>query len=108
MALNAVDVHHLPFQYDLLDTAVKRNMGIIVMKVAALCRMFSQGGIITMEQALRYVWSFPISTSIVGIHDIDELEENVAITYDFEKCTKEQMYDVEQLTAPHAAFLNYF
>jgi uncharacterized protein len=108
MALNAADVHHLPFQYDLLDTALKRNMGIIVMKVAALGRIFAHGGIITMEQALRYVWSFPVSTAIVGIEDINELEENATIAYNFEKYSEEQLHAVEQLTAPYAAHLNYF
>jgi uncharacterized protein len=108
MALNAADVHYLPFQYDLLDTAVKRNLGIIVMKVAALGQIFANGGIITMEQALRYVWSLPVSTAIVGIHDIDELEENVAIANNFERYTEQQMYDIEQITAPHSALLNYF
>jgi uncharacterized protein len=108
MALNAADVHYLPFQYDLLDTAVKRNLGIIVMKVAALGSIFGHGGIITMEQALRYVWSFPISTAIVGISNVDELEENIAIAYNFEKYTDQQMYNVEQLTAPFSSILTYF
>ena len=106
MTLNAADVHYLPTQYDLLDAAVKRNLGIIVMKVAANGRIFRHGGIISMEQALRYVWSFPVSTAILGIHKIEELEENVAIANNFKKYTKQQLYDLEQITAPHAALLN--
>jgi uncharacterized protein len=108
MTLNAADVHYLPTQYDLLDTAVKRNLGIIAMKVTARGRIFAHNGIITMEQALRYVWSFPISTAIIGISRVNEVEQNVTIANNFEKYTKQQMYDVEQLTAPHTAFLNSF
>ena len=108
MSLNAADIHYLPFQYDLLDTAVKRNLGIMVMKVAAKRRIFAYGGIISMEQALRYVWSFPVSTAIIGIGTVDELEDNIAIANNFEKYTKQEMQYIEQLTASNAAFLNYF
>jgi uncharacterized protein len=108
MTLNAADVHHLPFQYDLLDTAVKRNLGIIVMKVTSLGRIFDYGGIISMQQALRYVYSFPISTAIVGINNLRELEENVEITRHFERYTEQEMKEIERLTVPFSAHLNYY
>lgn len=99
MALNAADIHHAPFQYELLDTAVKKDLGIIAMKIPARGRIFRDDGITTMEQALEYVYTFPISTAIVGISTLAELEENVHITRDFRKLNEEQMNGIAQLTA---------
>ncbi len=99
MALNAADIHHAPFQYELLDAAVKKNLGIIAMKIPARGRIFREDGITTMEQALGYVYSFTISTAIVGITTIDQLEENVQITRNFEKYDDHKLNDIAQLTA---------
>jgi uncharacterized protein len=108
MSLNAADVHYLPFQYALLDTAVKKNIGIIVMKVVALGRIFNYGGIISMAQALQYVYSFPISTAIIGYNKISELEQNVEITRNHLRYTELQQQEIEQLTAAYSEHLNYF
>jgi uncharacterized protein len=108
MALNAADKHHAPFQDALLDTAVRKNLGIIAMKVPARGRIFREGGITTMEQALRYVYTFPISTAIVGISKLDELEENVAITRDFEPYEETEMAQVEQLTLAYHEDASWF
>ena len=108
LALNAADIHQKPFQYDLLDTAVKRNLGIIAMKIPARGRMFRYDGITSMEQALRYVYSFPINTAIVGISEIDQLEENVEITRNFHKYTKQEMNDIAQLTAHYYEYASWY
>ncbi len=99
MALNAADIHHAPFQYELLDTVVKKGLGIIAMKIPARGRIFREDGITTMEQALGYVYSFAISTAIVGITTIEQLEENVQITRKFEKYNEHRMDEIAQLTA---------
>jgi uncharacterized protein len=99
MALNAADIHNAPFQYDLLDTAVKKDLGIIAMKIPARGRIFRNDGITSMEQALGYVYSFPISTAIVGITTIGQLEENIQITRSFQKYDDEKMNEIAQLTA---------
>ncbi len=98
MALNAADIHHAPFQYELLETAVKKNLGIIAMKIPARGRIFREDGITNMEQALGYVYSFPISTAIVGITTIDQLEENIQITRNFEKYDAHKMEQIASLT----------
>jgi len=98
MALNAADIHHAPFQYELLETAVKKDLGIIAMKIPARGRIFREDGITNMEQALGYVYSFPISTAIVGITTIDQLEENIQITRNFEKYDAHKMEQIASLT----------
>jgi uncharacterized protein len=106
LPLNAADVHYLPFQYDLLDTAVKKNLGIIAMK--ATRRIFRSDGITSVEQALGYVYSFPISTLIVGNGNLDVLEENVEYTLNFQRFNEYQMYDIEKLTAHYHEEVNTF
>lgn len=108
LALNAADIHYAPFQYDLLETAVKKNLGIIAMKIPARGRIFRRDGITTMKQALEYVYNFPISTAIVGITTIDQLEENVAITRNFRPYTDEEMNLIAQLTAHYYEDASWF
>jgi uncharacterized protein len=108
MSLNAADIHYLPFQYDLLDTAVKKNLGIIAMKVVAKGAIFRNGGITSMEQALGYVCSLPISTAILGISTLDELEENVEVVRNFQRLSEQEMNDIAQLTSHYYQEPNYF
>ncbi|HMO49757.1 MAG TPA: aldo/keto reductase [Kiritimatiellia bacterium] len=82
MSLNAADSHAVSFQDELLPYAVEKGMGIIAMKVPAHGRLLRPDGI-TIEQALHYVWTFPVSTSIVGISSMAQLEENVELAKNF-------------------------
>lgn len=98
MALNAADRHHASFIDEVLPVAVKKGMGIVAMKVVARGKVFHEGGITTMEQALRYVLSLPVSTAILGISTVKELEENVRIARTFSPYTREEMAALENLT----------
>ena len=108
MALNAADIHHLPFQYGLFDAAVKRNLGIIAMKIPARRKIFRSDGITSMEQALGYVYSFPISSAIIGIRSLNELEKNVEITRNFRNFNDQQLNELEQLTSHYYEDASYF
>jgi uncharacterized protein len=108
MALNAADIHYSPFQTDLLATAVEKNLGIIAMKIPAHGRIFRDDGVTKMEQALGYVYTFPISTAIVGISTIDELEENIQITREFEPFSDGEMDAIAGLTAHYHEDAGWF
>ncbi|MDL1892957.1 aldo/keto reductase, partial [Sphingobacteriales bacterium CHB3] len=108
MALNAADKHNKSFIEHLLPTAVEKKMGIIGMKIPARGRMFREGGITNMEPAMRYVLSLPVSTVIVGISTLDELEENIRIARDFKPMTKEEMAKTEELTRPYFSDASWF
>jgi hypothetical protein len=108
MALNAADKHHNPYIERLLPTAVEKNMGIIGMKIPARDRIFSHGGIITMKEAMSYTMSLPISTIIVGIDKIAELEENVKIASEFEPLTADEMLAIEDKVKPHYEHLMFY
>jgi len=108
MTLNAGDIHYGPFQKELLQTAIEKDMGIIAMKITAQGRIFKDNGITSMADALGYVLSFPVSTANVGIATIDELEENVRIAREFSEFSKQKMAELENLTESYYLDSNFF
>jgi uncharacterized protein len=109
MSLNAGDIHYKPFQTELLKTAVEKDMGIIAMKVTGKNRLFRDDGLKSMEDALEYVYSFPVSTAVVGISAIHELEENVAITKNFQgRLSSDRLAAIEKLTKHYKEEANWF
>ena len=108
MALNAADKHHNSFIEKLLPEAVEKNMGIIGMKIPARDRIYSHGGIITMKEAMSNTMTLPVSTIIVGIDKIAELEENVRIASEFEPLTADEMLAIEDKVKPHYEHLMFY
>ncbi len=108
MSLNAGDIHHASFQKELLKEAVSKKMGIIAMKVTASGRLFQRGGIANMKQALDYVFSLPISTAIVGISNLNELEENAKIAADFKPLDEKERKHLESLAKKNSEEANHF
>jgi len=108
MALNAADKHYNPFIEKLLPTAVEMNLGIIGMKIPARDRIFSHGGILSMKEAMSYTLSLPVSTIIVGIDRVEELEENIRIARDFEPLSADEMLAIEEKVQPHHEHLLFY
>ncbi len=111
MAFNAADPHHLSFR-KLLDLAVEKEVGIVGMKIPARGRLLQgyvppppeqqrgrvkadRTGTISIEEAMRYVLSFPVSTVILGVDTLAQLEEDVAIARDFRPMSDGQLRDIE-------------
>jgi hypothetical protein len=92
----------------LLPDAVDQEMGIIGMKIPARDRIFSKGGILTMKEAMSYTMTLPISTIIVGIDQIAELEENVRIAQEFEPLNADEMLAIEDKVKPHYEHLMFY
>jgi len=108
VALNAADRHKASFIEHFLPTAVERGMGIIGMKVPARGQIFRKGGITSMKQAMSYVLTLPVSTIIVGISTLKELEENVQIARDFVPLSDAEMTELEELTKPYFVEASFF
>ncbi|MDD3788023.1 MAG: aldo/keto reductase [Petrimonas sp.] len=118
MALNAADVHYLSFKNYLLPEAQKQGIAIIGMKVTTRGRMLSswtpppldqqtdarsrtpKPGTITIKEALTYNMSLPVSTSIIGVDNIAQLEENVYIASEFSPLSLAQLEEIEFKTLP--------
>lgn len=102
MALNAADPHYLPFATELLPLANRKNMGVIGMKIPARGRIFRDGGISSMREAMHWVLTQPVSTVIIGCDDIAQLEDNVALAAEFQPLNDGQMARISSLTTDYA------
>jgi aryl-alcohol dehydrogenase-like predicted oxidoreductase len=117
MAVNAADRHYLSFIDHLLPTALEKQMGIIGMKVATRGRMLSTWkpdpleqqpermrtslpGTLTIAESLAYNFSLPVSTNIVGVDNVAQLEEDVKYAADFVPLSVDQMLALEERTLP--------
>jgi len=107
MAVNLADRHRLSFIDRLLPVANRKGMGVIGMKVPARGRMFKEGGVTSMKDAMHYVLSQPVSTVIIGCDTVEQLEENVRLAVTFKPMTSAEMARLESLTTsyePEAAW----
>lgn len=117
MAVNAADIHYLSFKNYLLPEAQKRGIAIIGMKVATRGRMLStwapppleeqperlrtpKPGTITIKEALSYNMSLPVSTTIIGIDNVAQIEEDVKIASEFSPLCEAEMKEIEYKTLP--------
>jgi predicted aldo/keto reductase-like oxidoreductase len=108
MAVNAADRHHLSFIEHLLPLALEQELGIIGMKIPARGRILSgwtppppetqraferatRSGTLSMQEAMQYVLSLPVSTVIVGCDTVAQLEENVRIARDFTPLSEDRL-----------------
>jgi predicted aldo/keto reductase-like oxidoreductase len=117
LALNAADIHYLSFINYLLPEAQKKGIGIVGMKVATRGRMIStwapppvkeqpermataKPGTITIKEALTYNMSLPVSTTIIGVDNVAQIEENVQIASEFAPLCEAEMKEIEFKTLP--------
>ncbi len=125
LAVNAADRHYLSFIEHLLPAAQEKRMGIIGMKVATRGRVLStwtppppeeqpermrtpRPGALTIQEALAYNLSLPVSTTIIGVDTIKQLEENVAFAARFTPLSETQMHELEKRTLPIVRQALYF
>jgi aryl-alcohol dehydrogenase-like predicted oxidoreductase len=83
--LSSVDKLLNDFGDVIFPVAKKKNVGVIAMKVLSDGRVTD-----FVEDSLRYVFSLPISTAIVGVKSIAELKQNVEIAKNFVPMTKKR------------------
>jgi aryl-alcohol dehydrogenase-like predicted oxidoreductase len=125
MAVNAADRHYLSFIEHLLPVAQEMKLGIIGMKVVTRSRMLStwtpppadqqpesarttRPGTLTIQEALAYNLSLPISTNIIGVDNVKQIEENIAFASTFTPLNEQQMRDLEKRTLPIVRQALYF
>jgi len=108
MTVNCGDIHEDSLIKGVLPLAIQKKMGIMGMKVVSYGRLFREDGITSMEQAMGYALSQPVSTVITGISSVAELEENISIARDFTPFSREKMKQLEALTYPYKQEANFF
>ena len=85
IAVSALDHFILSFAEEFLSIANARGVATIGMKVLGLGSLTHD-----VERSLRYAFSLPVSTVIVGMETMAQLEQNLAIAESFTPLTDEE------------------
>jgi len=85
IAVSALDHFILSFAEEFLPVANARGVATIGMKVLGLGSLTHE-----VERSLRYAFSLPVSTVIVGMESMAQLEQNLAIAEAFTPMTDEE------------------
>jgi len=110
---------------NLLPLAQEMKLGTISMKVATRGRVLStwapppadqqpasarttRPGTLTIEEALSYNLSLPVSTTIIGVDSVAQLEQNVKLASNFTPLSEAQMKALEKRTLPIVRQALYF
>ncbi len=96
LPVNLTDVSYESFIEGVIPTLVERNIGVIGMKSLANGGFFggSRHGKhgpnprvvpnrVTIQDAIRFVWSFPVSTLVTGPDNAEQLQEKIDIAKRF-------------------------
>jgi uncharacterized protein len=98
MPLNVMDVHYRSFQKQVLPVLLQRNIGVLAMKsLGGTGVIIGQAGI-TVEEALQYVLSLPISTLVTGIDSEKVLDQNLKIVREFKPLSVDERAAIETRT----------
>jgi len=108
MAMNPARSNY--FEELALPQAVKKDLGIVCMKVTAQEQLVGSGpGRAAIEPLLRYALSLPVSAAVVGMPKPEFVAENIALARAFQPLTPEEQEKVRQQVAPaQAAVAAYF
>ncbi|MFW5790142.1 MAG: aldo/keto reductase [Bacillota bacterium] len=98
--VNLLDYHYRSFQKQLIPQAEERGIGVIGMKSLASGRIFNTD--LSVEEAISYCLSLPISTLVSGIDSFQVLEQNLKIVENFKPATEEELYSLRTRIEPEA------
>lgn len=101
ISLNAAEKHHpRSFLANALPVAKAKNIGVIAMKVPAYGKLFQNGILDGMHQAMGYTLSLPgVHCCIIAADNVKQLEENFKAALAFKPLSQAQMAAIEKRTA---------
>ena len=108
MPVNVIDAHFHSFIENVLPLALERNFGILAMKTLSDGRFFKEKkaidkiewtsddpvipNYISIQEALYFVWSLPISVLITGAENKEFLQEKIDLARKFSGLSEEDRY----------------
>jgi aryl-alcohol dehydrogenase-like predicted oxidoreductase len=99
MALNAS--RNGRFEELALPAANKKNLGVIAMKVTGQEFLVGNGaGKSDMKSLLRYSMGLPVTTAVVGMPQLEMLEQNVEIARSFSPLNEKELEKLRRELAP--------
>jgi len=103
MPVNCADPSYGSFIEQVMPRLVERDLGIIAMKTLACGGFFGgttffQGGpkpkicpdLISVEDAIHFVWSLPVSVLVTGPNNPDQLREKIELAHSFTGMSEEK------------------
>ena len=103
MPLNILDGTFLSFEQRVLPELIKQGIAALGMKTFAGNGKMVREGIYTAEEGLRYAMSLPVATTITGILNVDDLNQNLKIASEFVPMTNDEMDSIRTRVANAAA-----
>ena len=96
MPINIMDAHYRSFQKEVVPVCLKKQVGVLGMKSLAggspRGRIPTQAGV-SAQDCIRYALSQPVSSLVVGIMSMEDLQQDLAIARNFKP-----MPDAEKTT----------
>ncbi|WP_430974255.1 aldo/keto reductase [Sunxiuqinia rutila] len=103
MPVNVLDQSYFSFTQNVMPELMERNIGVLAMKTLADGRFFATKeranwqtddpvipNYISMEEALHFVWSLPVSTLITGAEKADYIRDKVKMAKSFIKLSEDE------------------
>jgi aryl-alcohol dehydrogenase-like predicted oxidoreductase len=103
MPLNVFDGTYRSFEREVLPVLNQRGIAPLGMKSLSGNAASITEGIVTVEEALRYVLSLPIASLVSGIDSAEALKQNLTIVRQFTPMTVAEMQALRARTAAYAA-----
>ncbi len=107
MPINCFDPNYKSFINNVLPTLVEMEMGILAMKTLSNGGFFGgtthfEGGkdpkiipnVVSVREAIHFVWSLPVSTLITGANDVEMLQEKIDLAKSFKKMNEQSRMEL--------------
>ncbi len=110
MPINVADPSYESFILNILPKLTERNMGVLAMKTLGGDGLMGRRGkpgiipeLLSVADALRFVWSLPVHTLVSGIGKVQHLQENVETARTFLPMPAEERAALIEKVRPRAA-----
>jgi aryl-alcohol dehydrogenase-like predicted oxidoreductase len=103
LPLNVFDGTYRSFEHEVLPVLQQRGIAPLAMKTLSGNGEPINQGVLTVEEALRYVLSLPVATIVSGIDSREVLQQNLTIAKRFEPMSVAERDAVRQRVARYAA-----
>ncbi len=107
MPINCFDPSYKSFINNVMPTLVDMEIGIIAMKTLSNGGFFGgtshfEGGanprivpnVATVQEAIHFVWSLPVSTLVTGANDVPMLQEKIDLAKSFKKMSEQSRMEL--------------
>jgi len=107
LPLNVFDGTYRSFEQEVLPVLNQRGIAPLAMKSLSGTADAVKQGLVTAEEALRYVLSLPVATVVSGIDSRAVLRQNLAVARRFTPMTVAEMQALRTRMAPYAKAGSY-